>query len=908
MSAISKYLTIIGVALLGLSSAIQAQVPVQVSQLIETYEGKAYYLHTVEAQQTLYSIAKAYGVTVENILLNNPDARRGLRVNQVIRIPASASPAQQPQNQPVTQQQGGNNEAGEFEYIYHVAGKNETFAYAASVYMVPERRIRDANPNRSEPFREGDYILIPIQRKDRRQPITESPQLRRSGFDPYDTPSQRQQSGPTRRDLVDAANTPNTPSTPRQTQASTTTAAPAAGTTPRQSPAESNSGSANRQSAPATQTSRPAATPLMPDNVPTEQTSYQSALPSRHIVRPQETLYSIARQYNMTTAQLQQANPGLGENIQVGQVLLLPADASSAGQTQQNTTSSDQGEIIIHTVERGETLFRISRNYGITIEELKRLNPGLTENLATGQKIRVLKKKISQPYLVHHIEKEQKTKQLAKDFGLTPDELQRANPSIGKNVFPNQEVKIPLQTKPFTESKQPDKSPEPLMPAPIKKPEKDLTAEVSAGVTQAAAEASDCRPDPSNEQTLYRVALLLPLYLSETPTAMSFAGRSASAEAPRGLSFAQFYQGFVMAADSLAEHFGLRTELLILDVDQSSGSVQQALADPRLRQANLIIGPFFSQAFEQVAAFARNNKIPIVNPVTQRRQVLDDNPFVIKLRPDQSSLFGQLAQTMTMAYPEASIIIMHAPGRNLTEATQLTEAFEQAINRRKKVANSDLIRALSGRNSGPAFIQAGSTYLDLADLRARPYDSTLIQRKVTRLAFARNDLGRFREIADTWRNNIVVVYSDDRAYAMDVLNRLNQVADEYNIQLVGLPDWRKFDNLFIEHTVRLNMHLTDAVYVDYENLKVQFFIQQYRSRFGIEPNTYAFEGFDTGWYFLQMLQRRGKDFMPCLPEYSTWLMTNTFRFSRASETSGFENQQWNISRLRNYRYEPLNIP
>lgn len=898
MNIPGQFLTIIIVTLMTLGTEVIAQVPVQMSQNIETFEGKAYYLHTVEAQQTLYSVAKAYGVSVETILLNNPDARRGLRVNQVIRIPVSQAAALSQQPQPQQRQQSATSETNEFEYIYHVAGKGETYAYVASVYMVPERRIRDANPNRTEPFREGDYILIPIMRKDRRPPVTESTQLRRSGFDPYNTPTQRQQSGPTRRDLVEAATGSGNPQPakstenaqiPRPTDAS---ASPAQRTKPQPSP----------QPAP-----KASASPLMPDNYTPDERPSENTNPSRHIVRPQETLFSIARQYNLTAAQLQQANPGLSENIQVGQVLLIPSATHTAAGLQQNTSSVNQGEIIIHTVERGETLFRISRNYGLTIDELKRLNPGLTESLATGQQIKVLKKKIDQPYLLHHVDKRQKTKQLAREYGLSAEEIQQVNPSIGKNVFPNQEVKIPLATKPIAEAKPIARGQEPLTPVQAKAKTTDDFAATAPKPETISSTADQCLPVATNAHVVYKIALMLPLYLQEVTTAQRYTNRLTPDEAPRGLSFLQFYQGFKLAADSLAAHFGLRAELLVYDVDQTPASVQQALSDPRLKYVDLIVGPLFGQSFDQVALFALQHKIPIVNPFTLRRQVIQDNPWVIKLKPDQSSLFDQLAKSLTAAYPEAGVIVLHAPGRNQQEASQLVQAFEQVILKRPKVANSSLIRALSSRSAGPAYLQSGGRYISLDELRLRPLDSTLVERRVSRLVFDRNDLTRFKEVADTWRNNIVVVYSDDRAYVMDVMNRLNQVADELNIQLVGLPEWRRYDNLFIEHMVRLNLHLADASFVNYDDPKVKFFTRQYKNRYNLEPNHYAFEGFDTGWYFLHMLQRQGKNFIPCLPSFSTWLMTNTFRFSRLSESEGFENQNWNISRVRNYRFEPLEI-
>src|SRR5665213_255056 len=57
------------------------------STKIETVDGKKYYDHTVEKGQTLYAIAKAYNVSVNDILLENPDALNGIKPGQVLKIP-----------------------------------------------------------------------------------------------------------------------------------------------------------------------------------------------------------------------------------------------------------------------------------------------------------------------------------------------------------------------------------------------------------------------------------------------------------------------------------------------------------------------------------------------------------------------------------------------------------------------------------------------------------------------------------------------------------------------------------------------------------------------------------------------------------------------------------------------------
>ena len=109
-----------------------AQVPVSKSTVIEQYNGSSYYLHTVQAKQTLYSISKVYGIDIARIEAANPATKNGLRVNQVIRIPAgNAVPTR---NRPTRQesQNTGNQSDDEsmpdivrdYETIYHVAGRN----------------------------------------------------------------------------------------------------------------------------------------------------------------------------------------------------------------------------------------------------------------------------------------------------------------------------------------------------------------------------------------------------------------------------------------------------------------------------------------------------------------------------------------------------------------------------------------------------------------------------------------------------------------------------------------------------------------------------------------------------------------------------------------------------------------
>ncbi|MGB3619471.1 MAG: LysM peptidoglycan-binding domain-containing protein [Catalinimonas sp.] len=95
-----------------------------------------------------------------------------------------------------------------------------------------------------------------------------------------------------------------------------------------------------------------------------------------HRIEAGETLYAVARRYNATVTDLRDANPGTTGTLKVGQVLRVPLPEPVA------PTSADARR---HRVAAGQTLFAISRQYNVTVEELRRWN-GLADNeLAAGQ-------------------------------------------------------------------------------------------------------------------------------------------------------------------------------------------------------------------------------------------------------------------------------------------------------------------------------------------------------------------------------------------------------------------------------------------------------------------------------------------------------------------------------------------
>jgi len=98
-----------------------------------------------------------------------------------------------------------------------------------------------------------------------------------------------------------------------------------------------------------------------------------------HKVDSKETLYSISRKYSVTVAQLQQSNAEIKTGISVGQIIRIPYKLPSIKSAVLSSKT--------HIVAPKETLFSISKKYKVSIEELKRANPGISMGLKKGQEL-----------------------------------------------------------------------------------------------------------------------------------------------------------------------------------------------------------------------------------------------------------------------------------------------------------------------------------------------------------------------------------------------------------------------------------------------------------------------------------------------------------------------------------------
>ena len=120
------------------------QVVVEKSKDKVIISGTQYYIHVVRKGETAYSISRAYGITVDELVRNNPGSGNGLRTGQALRIPVVETPAagqeQDKKNQTPEKQRD------ESKFFYHRLKPGETVYSLARNYGVSVQEITESNP------------------------------------------------------------------------------------------------------------------------------------------------------------------------------------------------------------------------------------------------------------------------------------------------------------------------------------------------------------------------------------------------------------------------------------------------------------------------------------------------------------------------------------------------------------------------------------------------------------------------------------------------------------------------------------------------------------------------------------------------------------------------------------------
>ncbi|MCV2487162.1 LysM peptidoglycan-binding domain-containing protein [Flavobacterium sp. SH_e] len=125
---------------------------------------------------------------------------------------------------------------------------------------------------------------------------------------------------------------------------------------------------------------------IIPQNSDISKSEASVSLKTTHQVVAKESLFSIARQYNVSVQDLENLNKEILINgLQIGQTISIP----NKRKTLDGRVRVINQETVFHVVQPKETKFSIAKKYGISIDQLESQNPEIVNGLIVGNKLAI---------------------------------------------------------------------------------------------------------------------------------------------------------------------------------------------------------------------------------------------------------------------------------------------------------------------------------------------------------------------------------------------------------------------------------------------------------------------------------------------------------------------------------------
>ncbi|MBN1116990.1 MAG: LysM peptidoglycan-binding domain-containing protein [Bacteroidales bacterium] len=149
------------------------------------------------------------------------------------------------------------------------------------------------------------------------------------------------------------------------------------------------------------------------------------------------------------------------------------------------------------------------------------------------------------------------------------------------------------------------------------------------------------------------------------------------------------------------------------------------------------------------------------------------------------------------------------------------------------------------------------------------YESTLYKEFKITDSLSRNIEQSLRDDVD----NLVVLLSENEANVGNIISILDFAADKKNIQLFGMPKWQRFNNIRIEQIHKLNTQIYSPYFIDYSKQSTKRFINLCRVKLNSEPYStttngsgfnLTYLGYEIGLFFGGSYLSYGAEFINCL--------------------------------------------
>lgn len=483
-----------------------------------------------------------------------------------------------------------------------------------------------------------------------------------------------------------------------------------------------------------------------------------------------------------------------------------------------------------HIVLEKQTLFSISKAYGVTVEEIEAANPNLqlkTEGLkknsillipcngAAPAEAPAAQASSPEDFIIHTVRWYEDIDDIARKYGVSAAIIMQVNDLPSRKLKNRQKIRIPKDPALYAAVRDADTGDE---------AEEDPSRPGAEAAEEDAVQEGETErrwrfPFSFSRKNSVDAILLLPM---KNGTSMDF------------------YSGFLMAVKELGEN-GTGTELSVYDV--SNGQIPVSAS--RLAEADIVFGPIAPADLGKVLDLV-DGSTGVVSPLDQKA---------------------------------AAMVPSH---RNLVQAPASSAAQYADIIRwiREDRKSGDKVVVVSEKSGKVSELYA---MIQESGLDFVPFSYSILQ--------GRNIVSTLGNTLSNTGVNRIVIDSESEAFVNDVVRNLSLlIHGKYEIVVYSASKIRSFDTIDVENLHNVSLHVSLSYFIDYDNPAVKKFLLAYRALFGTEPNQFAFQGYDLASYFIKACADYGDAWIDRIEELdrNTLFQTN-FQFREVGD-GGLANQ------------------
>lgn len=635
-------------------------------------------------------------------------------------------------------------------------------------------------------------------------------------------------------------------------------------------------------------------------------TSYES-----YSVKEGETVQSIAKDRNISESMIYNLNPDSRNGLKANSILILPARKDEQSQepsteiatsddtdTKPSSSKSTKG---LHTVQPGETLYGLSKKYGVTIEAIKQHNKELyTRELRNGERIvipQVPKDEIKIPIIKlppgtqeYEIQPKDTRYGIARKFNISVTELENLNPNLPDVLTIGDKIIVPSSTYGT------DKATEEEIDNEFEDVSDELTEDdsdesveiieeyeyyvvqpkegfyrlkVKFGVTEeevialnpSAAEglkpgmilklpkpgaeiSKEDLEDKIENREMKNLALMLPFRLTRSEIDSTQSSQELLKKDPTLRIALDFYSGAVIAAE-FAKEKGISVTLNVYDTEQNEGRIASIISDSNFKKTDAVIGPLLQKNVEKASSLLADRNIPVFSPLSNRDMNMSPNLF--QTIPTNSVLESTIIRYLKANAHSKNIIVI-------------------ADSKQQRQKQSVLNAIPSARQ-----ITISGNYLNGEEIT---------------------------NVLSSDKENWIVLASSQAILVSNVVNTLSNLSTKNDIRLFALERSDAFEWDEVSSSQLANLHFTFPSVNRSFTDNLEPFITRYKEKHGVAPNRFAIRGFDLTYDVLLRLASEDNLYDALSSTSETVYIENKFRYEKTGK-SGYSNQAAYILKYTN---------